>query len=134
MTRFKNNLKKEDRVRDVASNRSGKVATNPRESSRYVAVIYDGNNSPTSVSIKNLRLMIDGRPEDTAPCDGDPDEPRPGDARPEPPKVEARVRGLNDHIAALNADLTRLDQDFSDYHHKRKRLVAAIEALQAKDE
>lgn len=76
MRPFYNNLVREDRVFDTATNRHGKVCRTPQSSSqRMTPVILDGTNSVRYIDVMQLRLVADGRtPEDDPPVDGEPDK------------------------------------------------------------
>lgn len=71
---FCNNLRKGDQVL-FKGVRKATVANNPRESSLWVALLFEGCKALRYEHIRHLRLVVDGVPEEVPPCDGDlPDE------------------------------------------------------------
>lgn len=84
---FCNNLRKDDVVLhgpltnwrgNPAKGRRAVVAMQPRETSTNVAVIFDGTESVRYVPVQDLRLIVDGKPEDVPPYNGElpGDKPR----------------------------------------------------------
>lgn len=67
---FKNNLVKGDPVLEVPTGNRGVVFRKPRESSRHATVLLDNYKTPRRIHIKNLRLVVEGEPEDVPPIDG----------------------------------------------------------------
>lgn len=76
MIPFCNNLRKGDEVEHAVSKRRGVVDSNPRETSAQVQIVYDGTHSCRYVPIMDLRLLVDGKPEEVPPCDGLPNDER----------------------------------------------------------
>lgn len=93
---FCNNLRKGDQVLCMLTKRRGIVANDPRENSRQSAVTFEGTNSFRYLFVKNLRLIVDGKPEDVPPCDG----VAPGDVleRVAPKPTAPRVRPISDKL------------------------------------
>lgn len=75
-----NNLRKDDLVEVAKSKRRGAVH-NQREDSVNVLVLLDGIATPRYFHISELRLVLDDKAEDVAPCDGEPPA-RPDDHAP----------------------------------------------------
>jgi len=122
-----NNLKKGDHVLDVVSKTRGKVAADPRENATTASVSF--GISIRRIPVADLRLIVDGVPEDVPPCNGTPPQ---RDEAPARPRYE-KMTPMQARIAGLEADLRDLDLGFAEYHKSRKRIVAAIEALKAVD-
>jgi hypothetical protein len=94
MTPFCNNLRKGDVVVETLSKRTGTVQMNPRPTSLNVSVLFDGLSAQRYVPLKQLRLVVDGRPEDVPPIDGKlPEGPHEEDPT-EVPKFSAEDRIL----------------------------------------
>jgi hypothetical protein len=74
---FCNNLRKGDTVDHRG--RRGVVFSQPRERSAKAHVLFEGIDTPRYLPVLELRLVVDGVPEDVPPCDG------------EPPKVDAPI-------------------------------------------
>ena len=71
MSPYCNNLQKGDVVLDVKSGRRGVVSMQPREKSLSAQVTLDGTNSVRTMRVKDLRLVLNGTPEDVAPHNGE---------------------------------------------------------------
>lgn len=84
-----NNLKKGDRVMHAVKKRFATISAQPRETSVLVQVIWDGTKAVQSAPVMDLRLIVDGRPEDVPPVDGEPPgfKPKALLPRPRPPFV-----------------------------------------------
>lgn len=101
---FCNNLRKGDPVQ--YQGRRGVVASQPRESSALTQVLFDGIKSPRYLPVLDLRLLIDGVPEDVPPCDGVPPgaKPRAANTSPiAPGTLRQEIRAL---INRHGSDLT----------------------------
>lgn len=70
---FKNNLRTLDIV--MHGDRKAVVWGQPRESSTQVQVMYPGCKAPRYVPVVDVRLIVDGKPEDVPPIDGVPPSP-----------------------------------------------------------
>lgn len=92
---FCNNLRKGDEV--DFHGRRGVVHSQPRETSTKVHVLFDGINTPRYVPVIDLRLVIDGKPEDVAPIDGVPA------GQPEPTKQPQHKPISDAELIALSA-------------------------------
>lgn len=134
MTRpFANNLRCLDRVMDIVSKRHGKVAIQPRESTRMTKVIFDGRSSGQYVDVMNLRLVLDGKvAEDVPPIDGEPPglpaKVFAGSRTPAPSSSSAldllkAKREQNAHA------MTALNGQFSELKAENEKIDRAIAAL-----
>lgn len=74
MTEFKNNLRTGDQVLDTVKGRRALVDRTPREKSRGVSLTYDGTASSRYADVMELRLIVNGEPEEHPPVDGVPPE------------------------------------------------------------
>lgn len=131
MIPFCNNLKKDDAVFDVETKRPGKIANNPRETSRFVSVLLQGTTTPRSIDVMRLRLVVDGKPEDVPPIDGEPptlhphDDPRPKAAVGIPHALSA----VRDEREKIKARMAVIEAEFRTLRATDDRLAAAEKAL-----
>lgn len=134
MTRpFANNLDKNNRVLDVITNRQGKVAIQPRESTRMTKVIFDGRSSGQYVDVMNLRLILDGRQaEDVPPIDGDPPPLPEGNDGPRR-AFSARTAGVAPALQGFDA-VAILKTQRADNETEKSKITERFKALAAENE
>ncbi len=131
MLPFCNNLKKDDRVAHSQSKRQGTVDAQPRESSRNVSVIWDGNTAPIYVDVMDLRLVLDdkGTLDEHPPIDGEPPEKK--TRAPEtvlaPPNALAALKTERDGIAK---QMREIEDRFKFLKTQKERLDGAIQFLE----
>lgn len=132
MTPFCNNLRDGDPVLDISSRRPAKVVGQPRESSVNVKVLFQGTNTPRYVSIRHLRLVVDGKPEDVAPHDGElPPDVAPVPVHP-PPHSTAGLDArdvIKEQRDRLKTKMDAMNKEFAGYREQVERLDAALLAL-----
>jgi hypothetical protein len=124
MTAYANNLRKNDPVIDANTKRPGKVAADVRETSRTVLVQFQGESSPRRTDVMDLRLVVDGRPEEIPPINGVP-PPRAGAARSRNDALES----LKADRAAVDAEMRIIEGQFKDRRERRDRLDQAIKIM-----
>lgn len=130
MSAFCNNLRDGDPVLDVESKRPAKVVGQPRESSVNVKVLFQGTNTPRYVPLAQLRLVVDGKPEDCAPHDGE----LPPDVTPVPIPPHS-IAGLDardvikEQRDRLKTKMDAMNKEFVGYREQVERLDAALVAL-----
>lgn len=130
MTPFCNNLRDGDPVLDLATRRPAKVVGQPRESSTNVKVLFQGTNTPRYVPLAQLRLVVDGKPEDCAPCDGE--IPVKQDEAPVPPASTAGLDArdvIKEQRDRLKTKMDAMNKEFAGYREQVERLDAALLAL-----
>lgn len=136
MADFANNLRVGDKVLDVESGRNGLVSV-VSEKRRLTKVILDGNTNAKTCDVTNLRLIVNGQPEDVAPFSGPLPEagqpPKPG--APAYPAVRlVEVTPLESMEARRSAIKNRrevLQKEFVDLGKEDERLEQAIKVLKA---
>lgn len=134
MIAFRNNLTKGDPVMHSETKRPGKVASQPRESSRGAMVLWQGATSPQHCDILKLRLVVDGKPEDVAPCDGEPPKdqvvvkPIPPDNSPETHRLFA-LDCVQRERAKVKEEMAGLERQFKQLRAAEERLAEAEKAL-----
>lgn len=70
---FKNCLRGGDEVFDTVTKKIGVVAASPWATKRNVSVRFVPALKAERLDVMKLRLVVDGKPEDTPPIEGDPD-------------------------------------------------------------
>lgn len=128
---YRNNLVKGDRVIHAATHRPGTVETQPRESSRMVAVLWQGTVAAQYTDVVKLRLIVNGKPEDVPPCDGTPPDAvsRPAaTCKPDTPDVAA-VDVLKKERDSVEVRMRDLESQFKTLKTRREKLDQAIAVL-----
>lgn len=128
---FCNNLKRGDRVLHAESKRVGTVAVDPGESSRDVAVTWQGNERYRFCDVMVLRLVTGGKPEEVAPVDGEPPAPKTGKPARAATVEQSAISVLKKERDEIDAEMKRLDARFKELREKRDRLSRAITVLEA---
>lgn len=77
MTPFKNNLREGDEVLNVRTRKQGRVIETPAPQAKRVKVLGVGGQRFREADVMDLRLVVDGKPEDAPPIDGDPNDSGP---------------------------------------------------------
>lgn len=72
MTEFNNNLRTGDQVFHVGRKQRGIVDRDPSPKSRETRVIFDGMVNAKRADVMDLRLIVNGEPEEHPPIDGEP--------------------------------------------------------------
>lgn len=129
---FCNNLKKDDPVFDVETKRPGKIANNPRETSRFVSVLLQGTTTPRSIDVMRLRLVVDGKPEDVPPIEGEPPAIHPHDDRPAPSTglgVPTALSAIREDRAKIKERMAIIEAEFRTLRATDDRLATAEKAL-----
>ena len=128
-TTFENNLVKDDPVWNAHLKRMG-VVVEARKERRNVKVRLLGNKNVRNIDVTDLRLVVDGKPEETAPFDG-PLPPKDG-----PRRRSERVEVASDPIEVLRAQRARNDRrmasltdEFKALRAHNDRIDAALAAL-----
>lgn len=140
MTAYRNNLQRGDEVLEVLSRRRGTVANTPRETSPTAAVTFSGLKSPQPVLVKNLRLFVNGKPEDEPPCDGEapavilaPDRPaRPAvdpAGAPSGQRESKAVISLKAQRDANLAEIASIEKRFKVLKAENEKLDRAVEIM-----
>ncbi len=125
MIEFSNNLQREDAVVDH-NKRPGVVVATPRRSKRNIFVRFQGEKTPRRVDVMKLRLVVDGRPEDTPPVTGEPPAPR--ERTPDDP-----VEILRAGRAKNKQRMDELESEFKALRIINERVDLAIKALTGED-
>jgi hypothetical protein len=130
-----NNLRKDDRVIHVDTKRPGTVASQPREKSVMVSVLWQGTTAPQYVDVLKLRLVCaNGQIDEHPPIDGEP-PPRPAREMHPAPSVAAAPAGALDALknerAGVVAEMKHCEDRFKELKGQRDRLDHAIAVLTA---
>lgn len=128
-----NNLRKNDRVIHADTKRPGTVASQPRESSVMVSVLWQGTTTPQYVDVVKLRLVCaNGEIDEHPPFDGEPPQRT---ARSSPSVASApeasALAGLKKERDDIGAEMTRLEERFKALKVKKERVERAIEVMTA---
>lgn len=136
MMPYCNNLKMGDPVLDVVRSRKGTVAAQPRESSTNVQIEFEGNTAAIYVPIRQLRLIVDGQPEDVPPHDGElpAAAPRATGPRPAKPVVVAAgtdvTKPLHERRAYLKGVMEEMNKEFAAMRAEVETLDKALALLE----
>jgi hypothetical protein len=128
-----NNLRKDDRVIHSDTKRPGTVASQPRESSVMVSVLWQGTNTPQYVDVLKLRLVCaNGQVDEHPPIDGEP----PVRATRQTPSVAAApehgaLTTLKKERDDIGAEMTRLENRFKELKVQKERVERAIGVMTA---
>ena len=131
MSTYRNNLKKGDPVIAKDTRRPGEIAADVRHNSRTVMVKFQGVPTPQRVDVLQLRLVVDGKPEDCPPIDGQPPErlQKPARSTAESTGGDA-VNVLKASRDQLNQELEEMSARFKALRERRDKISQAIDILE----
>lgn len=134
MDPFKNCLDKNHRILHVQLNKQGKVFRQPKETSRSVCILLDGQVTDRYVDITALQICINGKPDSEIPCyEGElPEKPtsRPASLAPMLPADSGDpLQMLRDRLAGNEREIEGMTNRARLLRVENEKLYRAIAAL-----